>query len=88
MCPAHPIGPGGDPQGDCGAKARRGAHKAATATARKLAGVIYHLLKYQEEFVLLDTQVCEAKAQRHRLARLEKEAKATGYSLVELQHAA
>jgi hypothetical protein len=27
-----------------------------TATARKLACVIYHLLKYQEEFVLLNTE--------------------------------
>jgi transposase len=64
-------------------KTRRGPAKAVTATARKLACVIYHLLKYREEFVLLDTAVYEAKAQRHRLRRLQKEAKMLGYDLVE-----
>jgi transposase len=66
-------------------KARRGAPKAVTATARKLACVIYHLLKYQEEFVLLDTKICEAKAKTQRLSRLKKEAQAIGYELVECQ---
>jgi transposase len=66
-------------------KARRGAPKAVTATARKLACVIYHLLKYQEEFVLLNTEVYEAKAKRHRVSRLQKEAQALGFELVELQ---
>ena len=47
-------------------KARRGAPKAITATARKLACVIYHLLKYQEEFVLLNTELYEARAKMHR----------------------
>ena len=69
-------------------KARRGPAKAVTATARKLACVIYHLLKYQEEFVLLDTSCYEAKVQTHRLRRLEKEAKAMGFDLVENQKAA
>ncbi len=66
-------------------RARRGAPKATTATARKLACVIYHLLKYQEEFVLLNTHVYEAKAKAHRLSRLQKEAKSMGYDLIE-QH--
>ena len=69
-------------------KARRGAPKAVTATARKLACVIYHLLKYQEEFVLLDTKVYEAKAKTQRLSRLKKEAQVMGYELVELQEVA
>jgi hypothetical protein len=69
-------------------KARRGAPKAVTATARKLACVIYHLLKYQEEFVLLDTSKYEAQAQAHRMRRLRKEAKAMGFDLVELKEAA
>lgn len=69
-------------------KARRGAPKAVTATARKLACVIYHLLKYQEEFVLLDTSVCELKAQQHRLKRLRKEAQSLGFDLVEHQKVA
>jgi transposase len=66
-------------------KARRGAPKAVTATARKIACVIYHLLKYQEEFVLVDTKAYEAQAQTHRLHRLQKEAKAMGFELVEHQ---
>jgi transposase len=69
-------------------KARRGPAKAVTATARKLACVIYHLLKYREEFVLADTTVYEEKAQAHRLRRLRKEAKAMGFDLVELKEAA
>jgi transposase len=64
-------------------KARRGAPKAITATARKLACVIYHLLKYQEQFVLLDNSAYEAKVKGQRLRRLQKEAKAMGYELVE-----
>jgi transposase len=69
-------------------KARRGAPKAVTATARKLACVIYHLLKYQEEFVPLDVMVYEVKAQTQRLSRLKKEAQAMGFDLVELQQVA
>ena len=69
-------------------KARRGAPKAVTATARKLACVIYHLLKYQEEFVLLNTEVYEAKAKTQRLSRLKKEAQAMGFDLVEVQEVA
>ncbi len=69
-------------------KMRRGAPKAVTATARKLACVIYHLLKYQEEFVLLDTSIYEAKAQEHRMRRLRKEAKSMGFNLVEIEELA
>ena len=69
-------------------KARRGAPKAVTATARKLAGVIYHLLKHREEFVLLDTTVWEEQAQAHRLRRLKQEAQAMGFDLVALEEAA
>lgn len=64
-------------------KARRGAPKAVTATARKLACVIYHMLKYQEEFQLLDNSVYEAKVEAHRLRRLKKEAELMGYQLIE-----
>lgn len=69
-------------------KIRRGAPKAVTATARKLACVIYHLLKYQEDFVLLDTLKYEAQAELHRLRRLRKEAKAIGYELIKQEEVA
>jgi transposase len=65
-------------------KARHGPSKAVTATARKLACIVYHLLKYKEEFILLDTSDYEAQAQAHRLRRLRKEAKKLGYELTEL----
>ena len=69
-------------------KAKRGAPKAVTATARKLACVVYHLLKYQEEFVLLDTSKYEAQAEAYRIRRLQKEAKALGFELVETEEVA
>jgi transposase len=69
-------------------KARKGAPKAVTATARKLACVIYHLLKYKEEFELLDTAKYEEQAKTHRLSRLRKEAKTLGYELVEYEEVA
>jgi transposase len=69
-------------------KARRGAPKAVTATARKLACVIYHLLKYQEKFVLPNNAEYEAKLMKHRLWRLQRDAKTLGYELVEQQEVA
>lgn len=69
-------------------KTRRGAPKAVTATARKLACIIYHMLKYKEEFVFLDTSKYEAQAEAHRLRRLKREAKMMGYQLVELKQVA
>ncbi len=66
-------------------KARRGAPKAVTATARKLACIIYHMLKYKEEFVLLDTEKYETIAKAHRLNRLRREAKLFGFELVEME---
>jgi transposase len=68
-------------------KARRGPAKAVTATARKLACVIYHLLTYQEEFTLLDNSEYEQQVEEFRLKRLRKEAKAMGYQLIETEAA-
>jgi len=69
-------------------RARRGAPKAVTATARKLACIIYHMLKYGDEFAWPDAEDYEAKAKDHRLRRLRKEAKSFGFELKELQQAA
>jgi hypothetical protein len=69
-------------------KARRGPSIAVTATARKLACVVYHMLKYREEFVFLDTSKYEAQAEAHRLRRLKRVAKTMGYELVATQAAA
>jgi transposase len=69
-------------------KARRDPSKAVTATARKLACIIYHMLKYKEEFVFPDTSKYEKQAEAHRLRRLRQEAKRMGYQVVEIANAA
>ncbi len=69
-------------------KAHLGAPKAITATAHKIACVVYHMLKYQGEFVPLDVMVYELKAQERRMRDLRKQAEELGYELVERQQAA
>ena len=46
-------------------RARLGPAAATTATARKIATVVYHLLKYKEPFVVRDLIAYEARVYRH-----------------------
>ena len=69
-------------------KAHLGAPKAVTATARKLACIIYHLLKYQDAFVPVNEAEYEAKAKAQRIAHLRREAKRMGLDLVDSEKAA
>jgi len=69
-------------------KAHLGAPKAITATAHKIACVVYHMLKYQEEFLPVDVAIYELKAQERRMRNLRKQAQELGYELVERQQAA
>ena len=69
-------------------RAHLGAPKAITATARKLACVIYHMLKYQEDFLPVDITLYEIKAQEHRVRRLKKQAQEMGFELVQKQQVA
>jgi hypothetical protein len=69
-------------------KAHLGAPKATTATARKLACVVYHMLKYRDEYRPLDLTAYELQAKLHRLRRLRREAKEMGMQVIELQKAA
>lgn len=69
-------------------KAHLGAPKAITATAHKIACVVYHMLKYQEEFLPLDVTIYELKAQERRMRNLRKQAQELGYELVAKQQAA
>ena len=62
--------------------------QAITATAHKLACVIYHLLKYQEEFLPLDVAIYDLKAQEQRTRRLRKQAEEMGFELVARKEAA
>lgn len=69
-------------------KSHLGAPKAITATAHKLACVIYHMLKYQEDFMPLDVAVYEMKAHDRRVRHLRKQVEELGYELVERKEAA
>lgn len=69
-------------------RARLGPAGAATAGARKLACVIYHLLKTKEPYLDISCLLYESKIRRHRLAKLRKQAEELGLQLVEIQKAA
>lgn len=69
-------------------KAHLGAPKAITATARKMACLIYHMLKYQDAYVPIDEGAYESKAREHRLRALRRQAEQLGMELVESQKVA
>jgi hypothetical protein len=69
-------------------RARLGPAGANTATARKLACLIYHLLRYKEEFIDVDQLVFMDKIRNQRLVRLRKQAQELGMEIVEAQRAA
>lgn len=69
-------------------KARIGPAAANTATARKLATILYHLLKYKEEYIDVDRLVYEEKFRRYRLSRLRRQAEELGCQIVESKEAA
>lgn len=69
-------------------KAHLGAPKAVTATARKLACIIYHMLKYQDAYVPINEAEYEEKAKAQRLVHLRREAKRMGMQLVDIENAA
>jgi hypothetical protein len=69
-------------------RARLGPAGANTATAHKLAGLIYHLLKYKEDYIDVDRLLYESKLHRVRLSRLRKQAEELGFEVVEKKEAA
>lgn len=68
--------------------AHLGAPKAVTATARKLACILYHMLKFQDAYVPINEEAYEAKAKKQRLERIKREAKSLGLQLLESEQAA
>jgi len=66
-------------------RARSGPAKAITATAHKLAKLIYHMLKYKEEYRPQTQEENEARYQEKRLKQLAKQARAVGYELLNPQ---
>ncbi|MDM8541976.1 transposase [Desulfococcaceae bacterium HSG9] len=63
-------------------RARHGAPKAITATAHKLARIIFHLVKYQKTFDETIFAELEKAHQKHMKKRLEKQAESMGFQLV------
>lgn len=66
-------------------KAKRGAAKAITATARKLACLIYRMLRYGLSYVDAGQQQYEQRYQEQLLKSLKKKAAALGYAVVDIQ---
>lgn len=69
-------------------RARLGPAAANPATARKLACMIYHLLKYKEEYIDVDCLIYQEKIRESRLARLCKQAEELGCEVVKKAQAA
>ena len=69
-------------------RARLGPAGANTATARKLACLVYHLLKYKEEYIDVDQLIFTEKIRTQRINRLRKQAQELGMQLTEIQKAA
>lgn len=62
-------------------KARLGAAQAITATAHKLARIIYHLLKHREPFQPLTREAFTEQRRQREIKVLEKRAAKLGFSL-------
>ena len=63
-------------------KARLGAPKAITATAHKMARIIYNMLKYRREFVDVGADHYEAQYRKRQTQGLMTKATSLGFRLV------
>ena len=63
-------------------QAHLGAPKATTATARKLACLIYHLLKYKQPYQEPDPVTYQLRLKKSALTKLQRQAIALGYTLL------
>jgi len=64
-------------------KAHLGPAKATTATARKLACIVYLMLKHKQQYREPDAGAYQAKILKSRLTNLKKQAAILGFDLVE-----
>jgi len=69
-------------------KAKHGPAKAMTATARKLAVLIHHLLTHQQDYVEPDPKQYDERVRMSKVVRLSRQATELGYRLVPLEQAA
>ncbi len=63
-------------------RARSGAPKAITATARKLACLVYHLIKHKEPYIEPELAGYLQRFEKQRLTNLARQARTLGYQLV------
>jgi transposase len=66
-------------------KAKLGAAEGVTATAHKLARIIYRLVKHGDDYVRQGMEVYENKCREQKLKRLQKAASQQGFQLVAIQ---
>jgi transposase len=66
-------------------KAKLGAAEGVTATAHKLARILYRLVKHGEDYVRQGMEDYEKKHHEQKLKRLKKQAESLGLKLVEKQ---
>ncbi|MDC0325668.1 hypothetical protein OAM01_02815 [bacterium] len=62
-------------------RSNKGPGQATVATAPKLACLVYHLLKSEENFKLKDVEECCKQIEKRRLRNLTKRAKKLDYEL-------
>jgi transposase len=67
-------------------KARLGAPKAITATAHKLARIVYRMLRYGTDYVDVGQTYYEQRYQERLLVGLERKARSLGYKLTKTEH--
>jgi transposase len=65
-------------------RARLGAHKAITATAHKLARIVYNLLRYGVAYVQKTEEEYAAQVRARRLKSLQRQARELGFRLQDL----
>jgi transposase len=63
----------------------KGASVAVFATARKLAVLVYRMLRFGTDYVDMGQKAYEAQFEARRLASLKENARSMGYTLVELK---
>ncbi len=66
-------------------KAQKGAPKAITATAHKIARIFYNMLKHGTEYVDLGQEYYEQRYQDRVIANLKRKAKQFGFELVTIE---
>jgi transposase len=66
-------------------RAKSGAPKAITATARKIATLIYYLLKYKKPYVEPDLNDYLVRFEKQRIKNLQRQAKSLGFQLTPIQ---